>query len=135
MNLKELCIKEGKLYLLEEWDKEKNLPHTPESISHSSYMSVWWKCEKGHSWQTQLKSRSASRTGCPECFRDELAKKEKRKSNFCHLGIISDYAINSLKFLGCLWHFIIDNFVRMWYCISWCLIARSDVYWCVCRLF
>ena len=77
MNLKEFCIKEGKLYLLDEWDCEKNLPHTPETISQSSYNRVWWKCDKGHSWQTQLKSRSASRTRCPVCYEEEL--KERRK--------------------------------------------------------
>ena len=78
MNLKELCIKEGKLYLLDEWDSEKNLPYTYETISHSSSNKVWWKCAKGHSWQTQLKSRSASRTRCPKCYEEELAEKRKK---------------------------------------------------------
>ena len=78
MNLKDLCIKEGKLYLLNEWDTEKNLPLTPETISHSSSVNVWWKCEKGHSWQTQLKSRSASLTKCPECYKKELAERRKK---------------------------------------------------------
>ncbi len=76
MNLKEFCIKSGKLYLLEEWDIEKNLPLTPETVSQSSCVRVWWKCEKGHSWQTQLKSRSASLTRCPKCFEEELAKRK-----------------------------------------------------------
>ena len=79
VNLKEFCIKEGKLYLLDEWDSEKNSPHTPETLSHSSYVRVWWKCEKGHSWQTQMKSRSASRTRCPECYAEELLAKRKKK--------------------------------------------------------
>ena len=78
MNLKEHCIKEGKLYLLDEWDDKKNLPLTPETISHSSCTSVWWKCEKGHSWKTQLKSRSASRTKCPKCYEKALAEKRKK---------------------------------------------------------
>ena len=78
MNLKDFCIKEGKQYLVDEWDSEKNLPHTPENISYTSSVKVWWKCEKGHCWQTQLKSRSASRTRCPECFRQELAERKKK---------------------------------------------------------
>ena len=77
MNLKDFCIKEGKLYLLDEWDAEKNLLLTPETISHSCYTKVWWKCKKGHSWQTQLKSRSSSRTGCPECYAEEIAERKK----------------------------------------------------------
>ena len=78
MNFRDYCIKEGKLYLLNEWDSEKNLPHTPETVNHSSSAVIWWKCEKGHSWQTQLKSRSASRTRCPKCFEEELAEKRKK---------------------------------------------------------
>ena len=79
MNLKDLCIKYNKQYLLDEWDAEKNLPLTPETVSHSSYVKVWWKCEKGHSWQTQLKSRSASRTRCPKCYEEELAERRKKQ--------------------------------------------------------
>lgn len=77
MYLKNYCEKEGKLYLLEEWDYEKNMPYTPENIKHSSNLPVWWKCSKGHSWQTQLKSRSASLTRCPKCNEERLAKKRK----------------------------------------------------------
>ena len=80
MNLKDFCIKEKKLYLLNEWDLEKNLPYTPENISHASCIKVWWKCENGHFWQTQLKSRSSSLTGCPVCFEEKLAEKRKNGS-------------------------------------------------------
>ena len=78
MNLKEFCIKEQKQYLLDEWDDEKNLPFTPETVSPSSTVPVWWKCEKGHSWQTQLKSRSTTLTKCPKCLALELSKKRKQ---------------------------------------------------------
>ena len=75
MNLKDFCIKDGKLYLLDEWDFEKNLPLTPENVNYTSCVRVWWKCQKGHSWQTQLSSRSKSCTRCPKCFEEELVKK------------------------------------------------------------
>ena len=79
MNLKEFCEKEDKQYLLDEWDKEKNLPFTPETVSPSSSVPVWWKCEKGHSWQTQLRSRSTTLTKCPKCRDAELNKSRKLK--------------------------------------------------------
>ena len=79
MNLKDYCKKEGKEYLLSEWDAERNLPFTPETINHSSSIPVWWKCERGHSWQTQLKSRSATLTRCPKCNAAILAKKRKQQ--------------------------------------------------------
>ncbi len=75
MDFKSYCEKEGKCYLLDEWDYEKNKTITPKAINHSSSMPVWWKCEKGHSWQTQLKSRSTSLTRCPKCNEEKLAKK------------------------------------------------------------
>ena len=78
LTFKEFCKKEKKQYLLDEWDIDKNLPFTPEMVSPSSSIPVWWKCEKGHSWQTQLKSRSASRTRCPKCYEEELAKRRKK---------------------------------------------------------
>ena len=78
VKFKDYCIKEGKLYLLDEWDAEKNLPLTPETVNHSSLVSVWWKCERGHSWQTQLKSRASSCTRCPQCFKEELAERKKK---------------------------------------------------------
>ena len=78
MNLKDYCIKDRKQYLLDEWNTEKNLPLTPETVSHSSCVRVWWKCEKGHLWQTQLKSRSASLTRCPKCFEEALAKRKMK---------------------------------------------------------
>ena len=80
LKLKDYCIKESKGYLLTEWDEEKNLPFTPETICHASSIPVWWKCEKGHSWQTQLKSRSTTLTKSPKCREAELNKKRKQQA-------------------------------------------------------
>ncbi len=77
MYLKDFCIKENKMYLLEEWDREKNFPNTPETVKHSSYVKVWWKCKKNHTWETQLKSRTSSLTRCPKCYEEELAERKK----------------------------------------------------------
>ena len=79
MKLKDYCIKERKEYLLTEWDDEKNLPFTPETVSSSSSVPVWWKCEKGHSWQTQVRSRAKTLTRCPKCLEIEMAEKRKRR--------------------------------------------------------
>ena len=79
MKLKDYCIKEGKGYLLEEWDDEKNMPFTPESVTAGSALPVWWKCKNGHSWQTQVRSRAKTLTKCPKCLAAELSKKRKEK--------------------------------------------------------
>jgi hypothetical protein len=47
------------------WNYNKNLvvPSQVQSGSHSKY---WWKCEKGHEWQTSVKKRVEGQ-GCPTC--------------------------------------------------------------------
>lgn len=52
--------------LAAQWDVEKNAPLTPEQVTYGSRKKVWWRCERGHSWQAMVKRRS-QRTGCPVC--------------------------------------------------------------------
>ncbi|MBO5867261.1 MAG: hypothetical protein J6Q55_04355, partial [Clostridia bacterium] len=54
--------------LINSWDYNKNCGISPESISLGSDRKVWWKCEKGHSWQATVSSRSGKeKCGCPYC--------------------------------------------------------------------
>ena len=75
MSLKSYCEENHRMHILKEWDKEKNLPLTPDKIVHTSTVPVWWRCEQGHSWCTQIRSRSRSSTGCPKCREEILAQK------------------------------------------------------------
>ena len=52
--------------LARQWDYRKNAPLVPADISAGSHRSVWWRCEKGHSWRASIHSR-ASGCGCPVC--------------------------------------------------------------------
>lgn len=53
--------------LAKEWDQERNAPLKPDMLTAGSHRSVWWKCSRGHSWRSQVSSRSSKRTGCPYC--------------------------------------------------------------------
>lgn len=79
MSLQSYCEETNRLRLLREWDTEKNLPITPDTVAHTSMTPVWWKCEKGHSWCTQVRSRSRSSTGCPKCREEWLEEKRRRR--------------------------------------------------------
>lgn len=79
MSLYSHCLKHGKNYLLEQWDANKNSPLTTENIAATSTQRIWWKCEKGHVWQTQLSSRVRGSTGCPVCLREKIDARMKKQ--------------------------------------------------------
>ena len=66
-SLADFCRRTGREELLDEWDSERNLPLTPESVSYGSKRHVWWRCTNGHSWQAAVHTRSGGGTGCPYC--------------------------------------------------------------------
>lgn len=54
-------------HLLDEWDDKKNAPLTPKDVKTVEYRKVWWKCDKGHSWQALISNRVKAGAGCPYC--------------------------------------------------------------------
>ena len=67
LTLKDYCERNNPA-LLREWDAEKNDSLTPEQVSYGSQRKVWWRCAKGHSWQTYVCARTAKKPrGCPVC--------------------------------------------------------------------
>jgi len=66
-----ICYPKFSLYknypeLIKEWNVEKNGLLTPEKISKSSGIKVWWKCSKGHEWEAPPHNRVRG-AGCPFC--------------------------------------------------------------------
>lgn len=90
MSLKSYCEENNRQRILKEWDVDKNLPLTPDRVAHTSGVPVWWRCEKGHSWCTQVRSRSKSSTGCPRCHEEKLEAKRLRKIQEVRLNYYSD---------------------------------------------
>lgn len=56
------------------WDYDKNVEIGiyPENIKAHSDIKTWWKCSKGHSWQTRTKNLSRGRS-CPYCAGNKVA--------------------------------------------------------------
>lgn len=50
-----------------EWHPTKNGELRPQDVTVGSNKKVWWKCEKGHEWQTSISHRSNGNR-CPICF-------------------------------------------------------------------
>lgn len=64
--LYDFCQRTEKQKLLCQWDFRRNGKLTPRDVSFGSKVKAWWLCEKGHSWQAEVKSRAYG-VGCPFC--------------------------------------------------------------------
>lgn len=63
----EYCTGHDRPELLAEWDGKKNAPLMPENVTYGSRRSVWWKCDRGHEWQSMVYSRTGAESRCPYC--------------------------------------------------------------------
>ena len=39
-------------HLVKQWHPTKNGELTPKQLTYGSNKKVWWRCHKGHSWET-----------------------------------------------------------------------------------
>lgn len=58
--------------LSEEWHPTRNINIQPNEVSSGSHKKVWWKCVKGHEWESQIRHR-ASGIGCPYCSNKKVS--------------------------------------------------------------
>lgn len=68
--------------LVPEWDVKKNKGMTPDNFSANSHTKVWWKCDKGHSWQADISSRNR-KLGCPYCAGQKTLAGENDLESWC----------------------------------------------------
>lgn len=80
--LYDFCLRERAQALLDQWDTERNAPLTPRSLTSGSRKRVWWRCPKGHSWQTAVKVRTNG-AGCPVCANRRLVPGENDLATVC----------------------------------------------------
>jgi hypothetical protein len=52
--------------ICKEWDYEKNKNISPDAIACHSNKRFWWRCSKGHSYQSTASNRVSGK-GCPYC--------------------------------------------------------------------
>lgn len=50
------------------WDPEKNGSETPEQVLAGSNKRAWWRCERGHQWQSPIHFQSGGLRKCPYCI-------------------------------------------------------------------
>jgi len=75
MTLREYCIQHDHIDLLNQWHTEKNGDLTPDQVTTGMQRKVWWKCNKGHEWQAQVRYR-VSGNQCPYCTKRFVSPNE-----------------------------------------------------------
>lgn len=57
------------IQLVSEWDFEKNseLKLDPKKLTLGSTKKAWWKCTKGHEWESSIANRAGKKHNCPYC--------------------------------------------------------------------
>ena len=68
--------------LLKEWHPSKNLPTTPQSVSHGSKKEAIWICNKGHAWKAASSTRTKG-IGCPYCANKKVLSGYKDLKTLC----------------------------------------------------
>lgn len=89
------CKENNKEYLLSEWNYERNIDISPQSVAYKSGKRVWWKCIKGHEWQTTIVDRVFG-NNCPICSRIGTSFPEQAIAYYLgqEFNIIQRYRIN-----------------------------------------
>ncbi|MBP5495378.1 MAG: zinc-ribbon domain-containing protein [Lachnospiraceae bacterium] len=60
------CKQNGKEFLIDEWDYEKNILK-PDEVLYASDKLIYWKCKFGHQWARRIHTRTDSKGLCPYC--------------------------------------------------------------------
>ena len=65
-NNKKFIIEDNALIQEWNWTKNNELGLDPETLTCGSGKKAWWKCSKGHQWQTTINNRNKG-SDCPYC--------------------------------------------------------------------
>ena len=80
------------------WDLARNVSLNPGDVTVGSHRKVWWKCEKGHSWEAAVYSVTVAGCGCPYCAgKAVLPGENDLKTLFPELAGQWDFAKNPGK--------------------------------------
>ena len=65
--LQDYCLRTENFLLLDQWDAIRNGEKSPKEITYGSKQKVWWRCSRGHFWQTSVYVRTTGGADCPYC--------------------------------------------------------------------
>ena len=66
------CLEQERPDLLAQWHPTLNEMLAPEQVTYGSKKKVWWRCERGHEWQSVVYTRTSGKKGCPYCANQKI---------------------------------------------------------------
>ena len=58
--------------LSKQWDYDKNKEVSPYNSAAGSIKKVWWLCDLGHSWKSEIRKRAMYKRNCPYCMNQKV---------------------------------------------------------------
>ncbi len=85
MTLKLKSLQDEFPEIAKQWHPTKNGKLTPNDVSQSQALKIWWICNCGNVWQAslnerQLRSKKRARTHCKKCGYKRLSKNIKKRA-------------------------------------------------------
>ena len=103
-SLKEWCIENNRLDLLDEWDYDKNDDLTPDDVSYGTKNKYYWTCSQHHSYDLSPKSRTGQNQNCPYCSNHRLLQGYNDLEMYCRKNnkqhILDEWNYEENKKLG-----------------------------------
>jgi hypothetical protein len=71
--------------IIKEFDCDLNININPNFILYGSNKKYWWKCNKGHSWESRCDNRTINKRNCPYCCGQKVCKSNSLSTNYPNL--------------------------------------------------
>lgn len=81
--------------LLSEWAFDRNIGIDPKTVTLGSGIRAWWRCAKGHEWQTAVGNRAKKGLRCPYCSNQRVSPEKSLQATHPHLVLQWDVEKNS----------------------------------------
>ena len=105
--------------IAKEWHTIKNGNITPYDIIAGTANKYWWKCKKGHEWQTSCVKRTRENRGCPICKESHGEKSIRNYLENNNISFDSQHKFNTCRrILPLVFDFVIYRNNTM-YCIEY----------------
>lgn len=101
LSLEDYAILTDRLYLIDEFDCEKN-GTTPDKVAFGNNNKFSWRCPKGHSYVSAITKRTNTKRGCPFCHHHIVIQGETDFETYCKTNNLEylldewDYEKNSV---------------------------------------